>query len=164
MLDLALIGGRIVDERGVPVGRALVGARGPRDTSVGRSNERGRFTLGIIASEPVRVLARKPGYVIGIEGGVEPGTLDVVMVLRRGGSVSGRVIGDPLPARFDLRVLRWERHGRVPASMASVHRREGGCFSVTRLPSGVYEIAAGRDSVVVDVDAGESVDGVELRL
>src|SRR5437867_567026 len=117
MLNLAIIGGRIVDERGVPVADALVGASGRRDRSVGRTNPDGRFSLGIVADEPVRVMARKPGFMLAIRGRVRPWTDDLKLVLSRGASVAGRVVARPLPRRIRLKLVRWEDGERTRMRM-----------------------------------------------
>jgi len=166
MLDLSVISGRIVDERGFPVRRAVVGARSRDDMSVARTNEHGRFALSIVATEPVRVLARKRGHVMAIDPKVAPGADDVCLRLERGAELSGRIIGE---RGWRLDVRRWEGHERVAATGASVLRRPNGRFSVTRLISGVYEIrvsVAGHpvDNVVVDVDPGEVIDDLTLSV
>ncbi len=166
MLDLSVISGRIVDERGRPVRRAVVGVRSREDMSVARTNEHGRFALSIVATEPVRVLARKRGHVLAIDPKVQPGASDVCMKLERGAELSGRIIGAP---GWRLDVRRWDGHERVAATGASVLRRPDGRFSVTRLRSGVYEIrvtAPDRetDNIVVDVEAGDVIDEITLRI
>ena len=54
-----MISGRILDDRGLPVADALVGAAGADDTNIVRTNERGLFSLSIISHDPVRILVRK---------------------------------------------------------------------------------------------------------
>src|SRR5262245_31137191 len=170
MLNLAIIGGRVVDERGVPVPGALVGASGSDDRSVGRSNSDGRFSLGIVAGEPVRVMARKPGFVLAIRSRVRPWTDDLKIVLSRGASVAGRVVARPLPRRIRIKLVRWEGEERVRARMGSVLCLPGGLFTITRLPAGLYEVSAEakgwetESPVMVDAAPGEHVAGIEIRL
>jgi len=171
MLDLAIIGGQVVDDKGHPVRNALVGAAGGRDQGVARTNARGRFALGLVAPEPVRVMARKPGFVLEMRGGVAPWTMDLRLTLRRSGSLSGRVVADPAPKRYRVRLLRWEGARAVPAMAGCVLRRPGGSFSVTRLPAGIYEVrieAEGYrsepEAFAVDVAPGDEISGLEARL
>jgi len=167
--DLTVIGGRLVDERGAPVREALVGAVGRHDRVVARTNSQGRFALGINAAEPVRVVARKSGHAFGVRRGVAPGTLDLELVLPRSGGLTGRVAARPMPRRFRVTLWRFEAGECVRAKGCSVLRLPGGLFSVSRLTPGVYEVRAEAEgcapaSVSVDVEAGEVVSGIELRL
>ncbi len=169
MLDLSVISGTVVDDRGRPVRRAVVGARSRDDMSVASTNGRGRFALSIVAAEPVRVLARKFGYAMTIDSRVPPGKDDLVLRLERGAELRGRVAGDPLPRRWRLELLRWEGHERVPARGVSMLRRIDGTFSATRLVAGVYELRVSapgfaEDRVAFDVDAGDLHDAITLRL
>lgn len=165
MLDLAIIGGRVVDEAGAPVRGALVGAAGRADRNVARTNDQGRFTLGLLAAEPVRVVARKPGFLFGIAGRVDPWTLNLELRLARGGSVSGRVTGDPLPRRWRVRLS-----GRGTIRWGSTLCRGGGLFSVTRVPAGRYDVLVDAPGhrlevpVSIDLGPGESIEGLDLRL
>ena len=167
--DLAIIGGRLVDERGAPVREALVGAVGSHDRAVARTNAQGKFALGINAAEPVRVVARKSGHAFGLRRGVAPGTLDLELVLPRAGGMTGRVVARPMPRRFRVTLWRFEAGERLRAKGCSVLRLPMGLFSVNRLTPGVYEVRAEAEgcapsSMTVDVEAGEVVSGIELRL
>ena len=167
--DLAIIGGRLLDEKGAPIREALVGAAARKDTAVARTNARGRFALSINTTGPVRVVARKSGYVFAIKRDVEPGTQDLEIVLPRAGGMTGRVVARPMPKRFRVIVTRIEPDRRVRATGCSVLRLPGGLFSVNRLSPGVYELAAESDGYagepfVIDLEPGEIIAGIELRL
>lgn len=170
MLGLAIIAGRVLDERGRPVADAIVGASGPLDRSLGRTNRQGRFRLGIVTEHPVRILARKPGFLFAALHRVDPDSPDVELVLHRGAGLAGRVVADPLPVRFRVRLFHWHggRGRRVPGGC--VLRRPGGRFSVSRVPAGLYEVVAEAEGYVcpggaiVRVDPGETVGGLELAL
>jgi hypothetical protein len=166
--DLAVIGGRLVDEKGAPVKEALVGAAAKRDTAVTRTNSRGRFALSINTTGPVRIVARKKGHVFGIRRDVKPGTQDLEMVLTRSSGLTGRVVGHPVPKRFRILVWKLEPYRRTRATGCSVLRLPGGLFCINRLTPGVYELAAEADGVtgqpfVTDLEAGEIIAGIELR-
>lgn len=170
MLDLSIISGRVLDEQGHPIREAVVGAAGARDVSVARTNAQGRFSLGIASPGPVRLLARRKGYLFAIHAGVAPWTTGLELVLARGGSLSGRVVAAPLPGRFRVRVRRWDGSGWMRTRMASTLRRHDGRFNVTRLPAGLYEIAVEADGfaaeapAVYDLRAGEQIFGIEIPL
>src|SRR5688572_14307020 len=94
--DLTVIGGRLLDENGVPIREAVVGAAARKDTAVARTNAKGRFALSINAAGPVRIVARKKGHVFGIRRDVKPGTTDLELVLPRAGGMTGKVIARPI--------------------------------------------------------------------
>lgn len=167
--DLAVIGGRLLDEKGAPIREALVGAAGRKDTAVARTNARGKFALSINAAGPVRIVARKKGHVFGIRRDVKPGTLDLELVLPRAGGMTGKVIARPMPKRFRIVVHRIEADRRTRATGCSILRLPGGLFSANRLTPGVYELAAEADGYsgepfVIDLEPGEIIAGIELRL
>src|SRR5688572_25082177 len=167
--DLTVIGGRLLDENGVPIREAVVGAAARKDTAVARTNARGRFALSINAAGPVRVVARKKGHVFGIKRDVKPGTQDLEIVLPRAGGMTGKVIARPMPKRFRVVVHRIEADKRTRATGCSILRLPGGLFSVNRLSPGVYELSAEADGMsgdpfVIDLEPGEIIVGIELSL
>jgi hypothetical protein len=167
--DLSIIGGQLVDEKGVPVKEALVGAAARKETAVARTNARGRFALSINATGPVRIVARKKGHVFGIRRDVKPGTMNLEMVLPRAGGMTGKVVARPMPKRFRIVVTRIEATKRAKATGCSVLRLPGGLFSVNRLTAGVYELIAEADGLtgepfVIDLEPGEIIVGIELQL
>jgi hypothetical protein len=167
--DLTIIGGRLVDEKGLPVREALVGAAARRETAIARTNARGRFALSINSAGPVRIVARKKGHVFGIRRDVRPGTQDLEMVLPRAGGMTGKVIARPMPRRYRVAVYKIESNSRSRAAGCSILRLPGGLFSVNRLSAGVYELAAEAEGYagepfVIDLEPGEIIAGIELKL
>ena len=165
MLDLTILSGRVVDETGAPLRQALVGAKGDRDCSVTRTNAEGRFSLGLIAAEPVRVMARKRGFLLGVQGGIDPNAQDLQMVLHRSTGLHGTLAGDR-PRRYEVKLRRFDG----ARFTASVHRAKDGSFSASRMPAGVYELeiqAKGyvmESPVVLDLQAGEELIGLQVEL
>jgi hypothetical protein len=167
--DLSVIGGRLLDEQGRPIREAVVGAAARRDTAVARTNAGGKFALSINAAGPVRVVARKKGHVFGIRRDVKPGTMNLELVLPRAGGMTGKVIARPMPPRYRIVAWRIEADRKTRATGCSILRLPGGLFSLSRLSPGVYELVAeaegyAGDPFVIDLEPGEIIAGIELRL
>lgn len=170
-----LAGGRVLDDLGRPIARALVtvrtasapGARRPwsdEHAASGYSAEDGRFLLsGTAATSTLGLDAEERGHVRFETLAIAAGARDLEVVLTRGASVRGEVVVDdglPLADVIVRAVLGSEakdgwRHQGLPLPLPVPGR---GTFSIQALP-------AGRASVEFSVRNGPvlvRLDGVEL--
>src|SRR5262249_49693619 len=112
------IAGRVVDGDGAPVAGVLVKAH-PKGESAWASNSpygqattdaSGHFAIEGLDPGPPALHARQDGYAMATRDGVAAGASDVVLDLRRGVSLSGRVVevagGASLPSFNVLVALR----------------------------------------------------------
>jgi RNA polymerase sigma factor (sigma-70 family) len=146
------IAGRVVDPDGNAVAGALVLAK-PRVTSSddirpdaeARSDASGAFSLEGLDAGAYSVLASAAGFATRSADAVSAGTLDLVLVLRRGSSLAGRVIDAksraPVPA-FTVIVARREGAVKeVPIAVRSFVDADGR-FAIPDLEPGDYRVRA----------------------
>ena len=189
------IEGRVLDDAGIPVPGACVNASPDVE---GKNRRRGDFTYAapdgsfrlLLDPETTYSLIAQEYFgkerfhdVIDRYGiplkGVKPGGAPVTVLMRRGASISGRVLdeeGEPVP---DLEVTvqevrvesLWERGGewgKAPTElMAKVDTDSFGGFVATGLdPDGVYEAWAGSNGTgwIMNVVKGLRPGGTEVRL
>jgi RNA polymerase sigma factor (sigma-70 family) len=173
------ISGRVVDAEGAPVAGALVYAHpldmGEWSTSTSgqaTTDASGRFTVEGLDPGRHSLMAQHTGYASTTLDPVPAGATEVLLDLRRGGSLSGRVLeaegSAPVPS-FNVIVAR--RDGPVKeisvASRAVVDAE--GRFTVPDLGPGEYRVRATAyghaPSPPLDVTlAGASGGPVEIRL
>jgi protocatechuate 3,4-dioxygenase beta subunit len=100
----ARLEGLVVDDRGAPVpgarvsiGRASIGSE-PRDLPAVTTDEAGRFAVDGLAPETVRIDARRDElYLEGARVRVRAGRAPVVLRMRRGMTLTVRVVADGAP-------------------------------------------------------------------
>ncbi|MFT3772036.1 MAG: sigma-70 family RNA polymerase sigma factor [Minicystis sp.] len=151
VLGAERIAGRVVDAGGAPVAGALVRAE-PEDrgrealhpSAQALSDPAGRFTLEGLDAGSYAVTAAHAGFAPARDR-VSAGAADVVLGLRRGGVLAGRVIdaegGAPLPA-FTVIVAR--REGPVKEITVAVRSviDPDGRFTIPDLDPGEYRLRA----------------------
>jgi RNA polymerase sigma factor (sigma-70 family) len=153
LLGTEHISGRVVDGEGAPVPGALVEATQSshdKEDAKGASGQAttdaaGRFTIEGLDPGSHRVRASRAGYGTKIAAPVAAGTADLVLDLRRGASVSGRVVegegGAPLPSFNVLVDLRQGPLEEISVVVRSVVDAEGR-FSVPDIGPGQYRVRA----------------------
>jgi uncharacterized GH25 family protein len=147
------ISGKVVDADGAPVAGVLVEAHPKHEgmhestsaSGQATSDASGRFAIEGLDPGPHELAARHTGYATATADAVTAGTTDVVLDLRRGGTLSGRVVeaagGVALPA-FNVIVAR--RDGpvkEIPVTTRAVVDAEGR-FTVPDLGPGDYRVRA----------------------
>lgn len=173
------IGGRVVDPEGRPVGHGLVRLRHDGGEQVARQeertiqlDERGRFEVVGLDEGSYRLAAEVDGlgraehpHPVVVRRGTPVEGL--VIALAPGARIAGRVVGiarDDLP---QLRIVVSEEASHVGSSVPA---RADGTFEVRGLPGGRHTLSASlwhtgrQESLVVEVAAGESVEGLEIDL
>ncbi|APR77887.1 Hypothetical protein A7982_03234 [Minicystis rosea] len=151
-LGVERIAGRVIDAGGAPVAGALVRAepadRGPEalhTSARALSDAAGHFSLEGLDPGLHTVVAAHAGFASSAAERVSAGSLDLVLGLRRGGSLSGRVIeaegGAPVPA-FTIVVAR--RKGPVKEVSVAVRSviDSDGRFTIPDLEPGDYRVRA----------------------
>lgn len=134
----------------------------------GRANRDGTFSIGPLWPETYRVWASSHGADAPSEETVaSAGTAGLELRLRRGASVSGRVLrgagGESVPATVFL--TREDSDGA-----ASTYDRDAGSYSFEGLEPGTYHLAATTESGLVGigpsvtVQTGEALTGVEITV
>ncbi|MCC6488008.1 MAG: sigma-70 family RNA polymerase sigma factor [Candidatus Hydrogenedentes bacterium] len=169
-----VIAGRVIDEQGKPLEDASVGAA-KRHT---RTDADGNFRLVQMPPGTFSLGASLTGYYdrngLDDERLVESGTEDVEIVLRRRGTVSGRVIdgetGDPVAA---FGIMQFGGVGSSLSSSDEGHMRSvkdaDGQFTLKDVVLDEATIAVKADGYmpafeVVRLDSGEHLEGITLKL
>lgn len=172
-IDVILRGGRsitgtVVKDDGSPVeGASVVGTN--EETATTRTAADGTFSLNGLGDSPVMCFASALGYGATYLRDVAAGSANIVFRLSKAGEVSGKIVAQPLPARFTAHLTRFDPdRGRfVPLYPMKF---SGDAFRVGEVPVGRYRVevhAEGyetEDVPELDVAAGQSLTGVQVRL
>ena len=161
----ASLAGKVVDETGAPVPRALVTITN-EVARVVRSDENGDFRADGLGEGVLTVSVAARGYAPMSESNIAPGRTDpLVLTLPRGAVVTGRV--DPAPGTsFTVTLSRYDEISQKTVVVRSLPfpAEANGVFQVRDLPRGRYEITVetvDRRSPapqVVSVEAGQTLD------
>ena len=170
-----LAGGRVLDEFGQAIPGALVqgfqGQPGMRDGEpITRwrplrglrvsSDGEGRFAIHGYNEDPnLGVAAEHPDYSTSATSEIQPGMMDLVLVMRGAGSVEGRLRLDPHASTSLLRV-RLLPEDDEEARPASTQLEPGGGFSGRRVAAGYYTCVV---ELVADGQEVERVEHVQVR-
>ncbi|MEQ9500282.1 MAG: carboxypeptidase-like regulatory domain-containing protein [Deltaproteobacteria bacterium] len=162
--DFARFVVRVDDEGGGPVvGARVTGTRSKDDLPCLGTHETDANGVATLYCQPGehRIFASSPGYIRTRFDGPAPG--EATLVLRPGGTISGRLTGpgfDPAGAyHVRARVRRYGGHG--------TKAREGG-FTFSGLEPGTYALTAMGEGTFggadVTLGAGEIVSGLEIEM
>ncbi len=170
--------GRVVDEahngiEGTTV-EATIASQSFRCEGETMSDDGGRFELEGLAPGQYFLAVSREGYSSGNRAQVEAGTIDLEIVLRVQGGVSGIVVdeatGTPIPA-FRLDVLQsFKGRGPVIAKERLPFQDSSGRFEIVGLDPGVYSIQgrakgyADSCSDEFEVARGETTPSVRVAL
>jgi hypothetical protein len=135
----AVVAGRVVDDTGAPIGRAMITVSN-EVARVVRSDEDGNFRAEGLGEGPITVSVTARGYASASEAAVAPGRTDVTVKLVRGAVLQGRVDGTPMPftvnvSIYDAATTKW----KVQDSQA-FSDQSNGVFQIRDLPPGRYEV------------------------
>lgn len=135
----ATVAGRVVDESGAPVPRAMVTVRN-EVARVVRTDDQGHFRAEGLGEESVTVSVSARGFGPAYERGVTPGKTDVTVRLARGATLMGSVDGSP-PA-FSVHVFRFDEADLSLKLVASepFTSQSQGVFTFRDLAPGRYEV------------------------
>jgi hypothetical protein len=189
--DAARISGRVIDDRGRPVGAASIYLIGgpPPGARTAITREDGRFTLTDVPPAAYTMTIAKNAYPTIRYGETRPDgpgapiqvgagqTVSLDIRLPRGAVIAGRVIddaGDPIAGReIILSRLSAPASPRVKGLYPRSNSR--GQYRIIGLPAGTYAVGAAAprlsgaatrvppDSVTVTVAEGDERKGVDLR-
>lgn len=159
----AVVAGRVVDDTGAPIGRAMITVSN-EVARVVRSDEDGNFRAEGLGEGPITVSVTARGFAPGSEAPVAPGRTDVTVKLVRGAVLQGRVDGTPTPftvhvSIYDAASTKWH----VKDSQA-FSAQSNGVFQIRDLPPGRYEVvvesAGGRTPAPLpaQLEAGQAFD------
>jgi hypothetical protein len=166
------IRGHVLDPSGRPAGHAYISAwqassRLYMDTDMVRSEE---FAIGPLEHGRYKVAASAhPEYYGSDTVECEAGTVDVVLHLKLGGTLSGTVIDGETNQPIVARVM-YSRPGKPDSGWGTTQARPDGTFSFGGLEPDTYAIVASdtRDRVAIvtqiSVGAGEESKGVNIVL
>jgi large repetitive protein len=168
----AVIHGRVTDDGGRPIARAIVTVAGvqPGGARTAITDDDGRFSIDSLPPGRYPVGASRPEFVAtqyGQDSPDGPGVLVVVsdrdrveanVVLPRGSSISGSLIdaaGDPV-AHSGVTVARWtgDGHQRTPRYVRGAATDGRGAFRIWGLSAGEYVVYASRMAQHGGVPAG----------
>ena len=125
----------------------------------GRSRADGTFTIGGLLAVPHELRTEEPSadYLPATVRGVEGGTGDLRVALRRGLAIGGRIVDEEgLPAAVPLRVwlFRIMAGGGRPSYVREGHSREDGTFRVGGLEPGAYDIQVSPENQAIHTSQG----------
>ncbi len=191
---LPVVRGRVVDAQGAGIADATVrypdfsihtllrGDRfGNRYSTVDRSvptGATGGFQITVDQLKPVRLEASKVGYCSGEARGVTPGSSEVVITLREGGGIGGRVVQSDGAAAPAARVILKPDHADYarpmnPLSLGyppSATSDAQGRYRFAHLVPGRYDVQATAQGLIsrlmqgLVVEDGSSVEAPDLIL
>jgi hypothetical protein len=187
----AVIHGRVTDDVGRPIGRAIVAVAGvqPGGARTAITDDDGLFSIDALPPGRYPVSASRPGFVaaqFGQDWPDGPGVLVVVsdrdrveanIVLPHGSSISGSLIdaaGNPVP-HSSVTVARWthDGHHRTPRYVRGASTDGRGAFRLWDLAAGEYVVYASgmaphggvpAGAATVTVKPGEERSGVNVLL
>ncbi|MCU1230088.1 MAG: hypothetical protein JWO97_2972 [Acidobacteria bacterium] len=149
------VSGRVVNERGEPVGETDLAAEGMMYQST-RSDAAGAFHLEGLGEGKLRIRAHKEGYAPAYAD-LEPGVNDnVTLTMRRGATINGHVSG--LTAD-QLRSVNIWANAATGMNASTTVVGTGGTFTLTGFSDGMAIVSANHDGRSVDKRI-EIVNGV----
>jgi len=163
------VSGQVLDSEGRPLEASVfVGADSPLSLfAVKHTADDGRFSFDGLVEGVYEVRAIRPGWSTAVYDDIPAGTNNLVLVIRRGGRIDGRVLGwgggvEQSP-RFALRrtgVSPYEEGlRRIRSSPPNGEHFGGGVFQIEVPDTGVYDLAVvvpdGRVGVAYDVEVAE---------
>ncbi len=173
------LSGYVKDESGLPLFRARVYCRGreysPPRSSI-RTDSAGYFEFDGLKDSSYRLQVSYPGYPTIRDKEVRPGSVPLVITLKKGETVSGTVLSAAtgLPVTdFKVTVkkkLEGKEEGRPAYFYPPIRYAAGGKFTVSDIPAGKYRLevkAAGLASVKIDplvVKKGKVPDPLVISL
>jgi protocatechuate 3,4-dioxygenase beta subunit len=163
----------VVDEKGEPIANAAVELRG-LDEQATTAGPDGKGKFAPVVPGGYDVVAHAPGYASGNEPVRVAGeSIDVKVVLGRGGPVSGVVLDDRGGPVANARVVfsgasDWSRQGdeRKDAAISD----KDGAFKFEAIPAGTFRFVAHHaerapgTSALVTLDGATARDHVEIRM
>lgn len=167
----SMIGGRVVDEAGLPVAEASVTAVNEH-FAIAKSDPEGVFAIYGLGGQPVSCSISARGYGTVIVRGVKPNTANLEVRLPKGGRLSGAVVGEPAPDSFAVILVRFEQDlgKELRVQTKTFPNLHNGSFELQDVAPGVYWVeveAEGYQTVdrpQVVVYAGQSAGNVKVVL
>jgi hypothetical protein len=151
------VSGRVVDEQGTAIPKAMVMGLNEA-TFAAETDPEGRFTLYGLGEQPVSVSVTARGFGRKFVPAVAPDSSEVLIVLRKGAAVSARLDASPVPATFAVFLSSYEhaagRDVRVP--YRSEKDPKGG-FVIRDVDPGIYRVE-------VDAPGYETLDKPSVTL
>jgi hypothetical protein len=132
------LSGRVVDDAGAPVPRAMVTVSN-EVARVVRCDDNGDFRADGLGEGPITLSVLAKGFASASETAVAPGRTDVLVKLARGAILEGRIDGEP--TSFTVHVSRYsdELSKWLLVKSERIGKDAGGAFMVRDLPPGRYE-------------------------
>lgn len=175
VLDAALqrgftVSGRIIDMEGRPIERAKILAMN-EESSGAESGPEGKFIVFGLGDRSVTLRAEAPEHGIVFAQNVRPGATDVDIRLPKAATISGRVVVDPLPPAFGVRLWKFEP-GLGQELGQQYHARIGkaGEFAVQNLAPADYRLeieAEGYEALdrpTLSLRAGQDLADIIIRM
>ncbi len=150
------ISGRVLDGRGMPIRGAKVQLerfQGSGGVSMiwmsqeesARTDSQGRFRIGGLEKQgSFRLRVWAEGFLEGASGKVRPGAQGVLITLKRGCGVRGRVLDFQGKPAFPFFVEGFRGPGRFGGDMERIEGKKDGTFFETGLRPGEWSFRAGR--------------------
>jgi protocatechuate 3,4-dioxygenase beta subunit len=146
------ISGRVIEQGGAPIPSASIDAlffgQGESARGNGKSVEGGRFEVADLAAGSYMLIATAEGFSDWRQNGIEAGTSNIEITLRRQGAISGRVLADDTgsPLRTFECSLRMSVGNQTPLGRTiktqSFRDAEGGAFTLVGVETGTYVVQA----------------------
>ncbi len=174
LLRPVLVAGTVVDPAGLPVAgaevtkelegvEAILAMQGRRDWPVARSDDQGAFRLEGMPPGAGSIMAKKDGFApsagFSLELGEGEQKLDLVLTLRRGGTISGEVFdAEGKPATGSMVILQ----------MPTLQQRRftntdaRGTFAESGLEPGTWQVQAFPGIESLQSENGEALDQAKL--
>ncbi|MBI2899656.1 MAG: carboxypeptidase regulatory-like domain-containing protein [Planctomycetes bacterium] len=172
LADANVLGGRVTDESGMPIEKAVVQAYNDLG-GVTETDADGRFLIERLGDGPVNLSAMKRGYGTLYLRDVAPNRTDLAIRLPKAGAVAGRIEADPMPETCEVKLWRYDEYHRKEIMVRGFLHRE--CrtrprFRIEDVGPGSYTLTAEAPGwepaapVAVVVERGEAAEAAPLRL
>jgi protocatechuate 3,4-dioxygenase beta subunit len=166
----AFVSGTVTSEDGNPIAGATVSSTDATSYAITTTDSDGKFKLEGLSGGQIAIAARASGYSLLVQRGIQPNTENLILTLRKAGTVSGRVIAEaPLPEFVVIIYAPAPQPGKPRTVVAqAISRRAQGGFTVQDVPPGRYTVEARipgytqTSAPEVTVTAGETTTGVEI--
>ncbi|MFH1421787.1 MAG: carboxypeptidase-like regulatory domain-containing protein [Planctomycetota bacterium] len=172
-IDFALsrgtfISGVVVSEDGAPIEEASVTGTDKFSYANVKTDKEGKFKLEGFSDKPISIGARAKGYALLVQREITPNTGNITIVLKKAGTISGRVIAEEALPEFVVAIYTSTPEIAHKLVAQAITRDPQGNFTVNNVSPGVYSIEAHIDGFTqtnnreVIVSGGEDITGIEI--